>query len=464
MDETVHDLAVECEAIYTGSGRLAGTIVVDGGRITEVVPQGSEVKARDRIDATGKCVIPGVIDTHCHFRDPGFTYKEDIASATRLAALGGVTCVYDMPNTAPAVDSLQRLEEHRAYFAARTHVDFGHNVSPVAHDEMEPMARAGATAYKIWTSYDIGRSYPHVHSLAVTETRQLYEIFERARDVERPVYVHPTDHGLYAMFAERSREEWGVGPFSYAKALRRGNGVVIDLSIATLLEIQRSVGVHLHVLHLSSARGIELVAAAKADGRRVTAETNPFAMFLSNEWATIERLGPYALGQWVPDEDSIAMWDAVRDGVIDVMASDHAPHTKADKEPGWTDMYAAPGGAGPFVGHYLALMLDAVNAGRLTMERLVELCCVAPAQLVGLAGRKGSLEPGADADLVIVDLSHERTLSIDDVPYKCGWFANEGRVVRGWPTATLLRGTAVARDGEVLVEPGFGEFVAPGRR
>jgi dihydroorotase len=463
MADRLHDLVVDCEAIHTGRRTLAGRVVVDDGKVSALVGPGQVVEARQRIDASGKHVIPGLIDTHCHFRDPGFTHKEDIASATRLAALGGVTCVYDMPNTSPAVDSLARLQEHRSHFGQLSFVDFGHNVSPVNLEEMRPMAEAGATAFKIWTSYDIGRTYPHVDTLAVTDSRGLYEVFERALDVGLPVYVHPTDHGLYAMFAERSRAEWGVDFRSYARALRRGNSVVIDLSIATLLEVQRSVGTRLHILHLSSERGIELVAAAKADGRAVTAETNPFAMFLSNNWQTIEEIGPFALGQWVPERDSAAMWDAVRDGVIDVIASDHAPHTREEKEPGWQDMYAAPGGAGPFVGHYLALLLDAVHEGNLSMQRLVELCCTAPAQLAGVAERKGSLEPGADADLVVVDMASSKTLSASEVPYKCGWLANEGRVVHGWPTTTVLRGEIIADGGHVLSCAGSGRFVAPTR-
>jgi dihydroorotase (multifunctional complex type) len=463
MSGSLHDLVVDCDAIYTGSRVFAGRVVVDDGKVTALVGPDDDTAGRRRIDASGKHVIPGLIDTHCHFRDPGFTHKEDIASATRLAALGGVTCVYDMPNTKPAVDSIDRLEEHREYFAQRSFVDFGHNVSPVNVAEMEPMAKAGATAFKIWTSYDIGRTYPHVDTLAVTDTKRLYEVFEQALDVGLPVYAHPTDHGLYAMFAERSRAEWGLDFRSYARALRRGNNVVIDLSIATLLEVQRSVGTRLHVLHLNSEHGIELVAAAKAAGRAVTAETNPFAMFLANDWDTIERIGPFALGQWVPAKDSVAMWDAVRDGVIDVIASDHAPHTREEKEPGWQDMYAAPGGAGPFIGHYLALLLDAVHQGHLTMQRLVELCCDAPARLTGTTGQKGSLEPGADADFVVIDMAATTTLSVDTVPYKCGWLANEGRVVHGWPTTTVLRGEIIADDGQVLSSAGSGRFVAPAR-
>lgn len=463
MHDGQYDLVVASDVIYTGTRVFSGQLLIDEGKVAGHADSDVPIPALRRIHAESKIIIPGVIDTHCHFRDPGYTHKEDIASATRLAALGGVTTVYDMPNCSPAVDSLARLEEHRDYFGQRSYVDYGHNVSPVNQAEILPMASAGASACKIWTSYDIGRSYPHVSTLAITETRSMYEVFELAGEAEVATIVHPTDHGLYAMFAERSRREWGNDFRSYARTLRRGDGVILDMSVAVLLEIQRAVGNHLHLAHLNSARSIEMVAAAKADGRLVTAETNPFAMFLSNDWAAIERIGPFALGQWVPQKDSVAMWNAARNGVIDVVSSDHAPHLRAEKEPGWQDMFAAPGGAGPFLGHYLMLMLDAVHKGDLTMQRLVELCSAAPARLMGLEGVKGSLEVGADADLVVVDPHDTRTLSAVTVPYKCGWLANDGQVVHGWPQATVLRGEIIAEDGRVLAAEGSGHFVAPDR-
>jgi dihydroorotase-like cyclic amidohydrolase len=239
-----------------------------------------------------------------------------------------------------------------------------------------------------------------------------------------------------------------------------GNGIVLDAGIATMLQLQRATGVRLHLLHLMSIGGLELVGRAKADGRAVTAEVNPHALFVANSWDNLERWGPFALHMWVPDDHAAALWHetASADGVIDLVGTDHAPHTRAEKERGWTDMYAAPGGS-PSIQHYLSLLLTEVAAGRVTLERVAQLCSVSPARLVNLYPRTGAIAPGSDADLVLVDLDQRATISAATSHSKCGWTNLEGREVTGVPVATILRGQVIAEAGEVLVEPGFGRPV-----
>ncbi|MPZ25223.1 MAG: amidohydrolase family protein [Micromonosporaceae bacterium] len=235
----------------------------------------------------------------------------------------------------------------------------------------------------------------------------------------------------------------------------------MNTAVATLLELQRSAGTRLHVLHVSSREAIRMIRAAKAAGRPVTAEANPFAMFITNSWDRVEQGGPYVLGQWVPDQDSEAMWETVVDGTIDVVGSDHAPHTSQEKQAGWDDLYAAPSGS-PMIADYLRLLLTAVNDGRLSLERVVELCCTAPARLAGLSGRKGVLTVGADADLVIVDMDHEEVLRNENSPYKCRWTPANGMLTRGRPAVTVRRGTVIAEEGRVLAAAGSGQFLGHG--
>lgn len=455
-----YDLVVRGSAIHTGNGVLSGQLAVRGGTIAAIHGPDEALAAVRTIDAGSRPVIPGLVDTHCHFRDPGYNHKEDIASGTRAAALGGVTTVFDMPNTEPPITTVERFVEHRDYFGARTYVDYGHNASAVELGEIAGLAAEGAGAYKLWMSYDMERSYPHSPATAVTDRAKLYEIFELVAQTGLALYVHPTDHDLYNLFSRRAQARWGTDFRSYARAFREGDSVAINAAVATLLEFQRSVGTRLHVLHLSSAEGLRMVRDAKAAGQNVTGEANPFAMFVTNSWDRIEKGGPYVLGQWVLEKDDGPQWDAVVNGTIDTIGSDHAPHLKEEKEPGWKDLYAAPSGS-PMIADYLRLMLTAVNDGRITLDRVVELCCTAPARLNGLAGRKGVLAVGADADLVVLDMDHEEVISNETTPYKCGWTPANGLPTRGRPVMTVLRGTVIADDGKVLEGEGFGRFVRP---
>jgi dihydroorotase-like cyclic amidohydrolase len=192
----------------------------------------------------------------------------------------------------------------------------------------------------------------------------------------------------------------------------------------------------------------------------VTSEINPVSILLANDWDEVERVGPFALSTWTGEGQTEPLWEAMADGTIDVIGTDHAPHTRAEKELGWTDMWAASGGL-PHLQETLPLFLTEVAAGRLTLERLVELGSTAPARLTGLWPRKGIVAPGADADLVVVDLDARSSIREADVLSKCGWTAWDGREVQGVPVLTMVRGRVVARDGRVTGEPGWGRLARP---
>lgn len=459
-----YDLVVRSSTILTPAGRVDGQLGIRDERIAAILAPDEPVSAARLLDAGHHPVIPGLIDTHVHFRDPGYTHKEDFESGTRAAAAGGVTSVFDMPNVVPPTTSAETLRAHLENAGRKAVVDFGHNASAAVPENVGELAAAGATAFKVWMMPGAGGSgHPGASGTSVTDRAVLYRIFEEVAGTGLPLYVHPHDHELYGLFAARARQRWGTDFRSYARAIRDGDSAVLNSGVAASLEMQRSVGTRLHVLHVSSREAVRMVRAAKELGRDVTAEANPYAMFVTDEWANIERLGPYALNVWTPEQDAEATWTAVVDGTVDVIASDHGPHTREEKEVGWTDMFSAPAGT-PFVEHYLRLLLTAVNAGRLTLERVVELCCTDPARLTGLAGRKGSLTVGADADLVVLDMDHEEELRAEDSHYRCGWMSTEGMRTVGRPEVTVLRGRVIMRDGKVDVEPGSGCLLTPGSR
>jgi dihydroorotase len=450
------DLAVRSDRIFTEGGWIDGTIAVSDGRIVDVtsVP----VEAVEQIDAVGRVVLPGLVDTHAHFRDPGFTDKEDFETGTRSAVAGGVTTVFDMPNVTPVTNTVDRFAAHIANAAGKSLIDFGHNASATIPENIGALADAGATAFKIFMMTDIGRDYPHMPGTAENNHGQLLRICEEVAKTGKPLYVHPHDQEVYEVSVQRAQDRWGMDYRSYARAWRDNDGLVLDLGIATMIELQRVTGVRLHVLHVSKIHGLQLIADAKARGQEVTLEINPFSMFLSNSWDTVERLGPYSLGMWVPDDHAQAVWESVLDGSADVIATDHSPHTKEEKEIGWTNMYACPGGS-PTIQHYLSLLLDACSRGQLSVERVAELCSTNPAKLVGLYPRKGAIAARADADLVIVDLDRTATISAATSHYKSGWTPFEGRQVTGVPVTTIQRGRVLMDEERILAEPGDGQFI-----
>ncbi len=461
MPSSTVDLLVRSHRIFTPHGWVDGAVAVVGEQIAQVLAASDpQPRARRTVDAGDNPVIPGLVDTHIHLRDPGFTHKEDYESGTRAAAAGGVTTVMDMPNVEPPTNTVERFKAHIENAARKSLIDFGHNAAGTIPEQIAGLAEAGATAFKVFMMADIGRDYPHMPGIAVDDHATLLRICEEVAKTGRPLFVHPHDQSLYDLFVRRAWDRWGRDYHSYARAWRDGDGIVLDSGIATLLRLQKTTGVRLHVLHMSTIEGFKMVRAAKAEGRDVTAEGNPFALFVTNTWDAIERLGPYCLGIWIPDRDAAVTWDEVANGTIDVIGTDHAPHTREEKEIGWKDMFAAPGGM-PMVQHYLPLFLTEARAGRISLERIVDLCSTRPAQLVGLYPRKGCIAPGSDADLVVLDLDKRETITAARSYYKCGWTPLEGREVHGLPVMTILRGRVIAENGEVTAAPGSGRFQLP---
>jgi dihydroorotase len=455
------DLTIRSRRILTPAGWRDGVIVVRDGQVAAIVDSGDEPAAARAVDARDRVVIPGLIDTHAHMRDPGFTDKEDWAAGSLAAAAGGVTTVLDMPNVLPPTTDADRLRAHYANAKSKSVVDFGHNAAATIPENIAELAAAGATAFKVFMMTDVGRDYPHMPGVAVDDHGTLFRICEEVAKTGRPLFVHCHDQSLYQLFVDRAWETEGRDFRTYAKTWRQGEGIVVDSGIALMLLLQRETGVRLHILHLSSIGGADMIRRARAEGRPVSAEVNPHALYIANSWENLERQGPYVLGMWIPDHHAAAVREAVLDGTADIIGTDHSPHTKAEKEIGWTDMFAAPGGS-PIIQHYLSLFLTDVNEGGISLERVVEICSSAPAKLLDLYPRKGAIQVGSDADLVIVDLEREQVIRAAESYYKCGWTNLEGRTVKGVPVMTVLRGRIIAEDGVVSAEPGYGELVRPG--
>lgn len=448
------ELAITGGRVATPGGVREADLGIAGGKIAIIAEPGALPAAAETIDATGLLVSPGFIDMHSHHREPGFEYKEDILSATRACAAGGVTTTVAMPNVSPPPNTVERLQNMFELYKKSAVVNWNVNPAGTVVEEIPGLAKQGILAFKVFMVVDTGRDYPHMPGIGVHDHGKLMEIMEACAAAGVPLMVHPHDQELMDHVEHAFWERGERDALAYAKAYAAHDGLIWETAIATLLRMQKATGVHLHLLHVQTAGSVELIRQAKANGQKVTAEINPWALFLGNEWENIERLGSYALSYWVPSKNEEPLWEGLRDGTIDIIATDHAPHTHEEKQVGWEDGWKAHTGT-PSTQFYSRMFLDAARRGLISLERVIEAASTAPARLFNIAN-KGQISVGYDADLVLFDLEREATITTDEVLSKIGHTPYEGRTFTGLPVRTLVGGTTVFVDGEVVGQPGTG--------
>lgn len=442
--------------VFVEGSRRTLDLVVEGESISALVTPGTGPADAEIIDATGLIAIPGGVDVHVHTREPGYTYKEDLVTCTSAAAAGGYTTIFGMPNLDPPTMTTDDLDSVFALYAAKSIVDYNHNPAAKAMDQIGPMAEQGVAAFKIYMVVDTGRTYPHPAAIGVHDHGELYKAMKEVAKTGRRLMVHPHDQSIMDVIEQGFWEAGDRSPWAYGKTLAAEDGLIWDTATATLLRLAEATGCKLHIVHTQTARQIEMIAQAKERGVDVSSETNHWTIFLGTE-EDIKEQGSYVLSYWVPPHHQKAVWEALADGGIDMLSSDHAPHTREEKELGWTDAWAAHTGT-PGIQEQLPLMLDAINRGRLTLERVVDLTSTAPARIFELEN-KGSLTPGSDADIALVDLDRKWTITNEVVQSKIGWTPYHGRSLTGAVVRTLVRGTDVYVDGEVVGVPGHGKQV-----
>lgn len=452
------DTLIRNGLVFTPQGRRKASIGISNGRIIGLYDLGQEPEAKQQIEAEGLAVVPGAVDMHSHHRQgslPGFEYKDTIYTATLQCAAGGVTTSVAMPNVQPPPNTLELLERQYSIYHSDAVVDWNFNPAPTVAAEMRPMAETGIAAFKIFMVVDTGRDYPHMPGIGVHDHGKILEIMQRCAELDVPLMVHPHDQALMDVIEQKFWARGERDALAYAKAYAAHDGVIWETAIATLLRLQQAAGCHLHILHTQTSGSVQLIREAKARGQRVTCEINPWALFLGCEWSAIQRLGSYALSYWVPEKNVPGLWEGLCDGTIDIVATDHAPHLREEKEIGWKDGWKAHTGT-PSTQFYYSMFMTAALEGKISLERIVEACSTRPAELFKLAG-KGKLAVGADADLVLVDLEREYEVRDEDVLSLIGWSPYAGRRFKAKVMRTLVRGTTVYLDGKVVGEKGFGK-------
>jgi len=437
--------------IYTPQGFYDGDIVVDDGKIQSLTKSSLSIQADTALDARGNLVLPGMIDMHVHFRDPGFPDREDFQSGTSAAAAGGVTTVADMPNTVPSVTSAEALREKVEIADRKALIDFAliAGAGELSADMLVSLAKGGVVGYK---TFMIAR----FKELAASDG-QMLDNFETIAETGLPCMIHAENEDIVSRGIEKAKALGRVDPIAHCEF--RPPIAEVEATARTIM-LAGETDVHLHICHMSTKGAAKVLGWAKKRRRKVTGETSANYLLLNSE--VMKKVGPFAKidPPLRSPQDQEALWEALNGGVIDVIASDHAPYPKEDKEKGWQNIYDAPSG-GTGVETTLPLMLDCVNRGLITLERLVETFAVNPAKIMGLYPRKGVLAPGADADIIIVDPMRQFVIKGEELHSKQKITALEGYGGKGRPLTTIVRGKVIMEGGEVVGKPGFGEYLKP---
>ncbi len=433
------DLGIEGGEVVTARGRARLHVYVSDGRVAAMSPHALE--AREKVDASGLLVMPGMLDAHVHFMDPGDATREDFPTGSAAAARAGVTTVIEHTHAAPVIsaDDLRAKVDH---LRGRSRVDFAlaAHAWPDRLEEVDDVWRAGAAFVKVFTCT--------THGLPGFDAAALKRLFIRLARCGAVCLVHAEDESLTAAaeaeLRAEGREDGGVVP------LWRGRDAELTALLVTALAA-RLAGAPVVAAHVSHADAVR----AASD---LTIETCPQYLTLT-EKEVLER-GPFR--KFTPpararsNDDLAEMWRALSNGRVDYVASDHAPSTGAQKLAGtiWEVHFGLPG-----VDTTLSVLLDGAHAGRISYERVAEAYSQTPARIYGLWPAKGRLEPGADADLVLVDPEARWTVRDADIISKAGWSPFSGRTLTGRAQRTYLRGTLIADGGRIVEQPGAGRFL-----
>ncbi|MER9254360.1 dihydroorotase [Mesorhizobium sp. M0598] len=432
----IYDLILTGGTVVNHDGQGFRDVGINGGRIAAIGDL-REASAGETIDCRGLHILPGVVDSQVHFREPGLEHKEDLETGSRAAVLGGVTAVFEMPNTNPLTTSEATLADKVRRATGRMHCDFAFWVGGTrdnAKDAGDLERLPGAAGIKVFMGSSTG-------DLLVEDDEGVASIL---RNTRRRAAFHSEDE---FRLRERLGERIAGDPSSHP--VWRDEIAALRCT-ERLVRIARQARARIHVLHISTAEEIGFleqhkdVATCEATPHHLTLSADDYAQL-----GTLIQMNPPVRATRHRD----GVWHGVAQGIVDVLGSDHAPHTLAEKAKPYP---ASPSGM-TGVQTLVPIMLDHVNAGRLTLQRFVDLTSHGPQRIFGIA-RKGRIAAGYDADLTIVDLKRRETIANAQQGSKAGWTPYDGRQVTGWPVGTIVRGRRVMWEGEI-VTPGQGRAV-----
>jgi dihydroorotase (multifunctional complex type) len=430
---------------------LAGQIVdcsiaIEEGKIQKIGKETQMPSADQKTDLHNLLVLPGLIDEHVHLRDEGKAYKEDFSSGTAAAAAGGFTTVLDMPNNDPVTMSVRTLLNRMETAQRKIVVNVGfYSEFPKNPKEIEEIVEQGAVSFKLFMGGQVG-------GLNIDDDQVLADAFGAVGALNVPLALHAEDKATLAANEEKLKR---AKKNSLADFLRAHTEEVELKAIQRLLKISAPTDARMHFCHVTSKEGLDAIAHAKKDGRKVTCEVTPNHLMLTSE--DVKRLGPMAImAPPLRDKTHLeALWKGIEDGVFDTIGSDHAPHTKEEKNASniWDVKVGVPG-----LETTLPLMMTQVKQNRLSLNQVVTMLAEKPAEIYQLAS-KGHIETGKNADLTIVNYKEQYRIDASKFRSKAKFSPYDGWEVNGKPVKTIVNGSVVFDNGEIVTGGGSGEIV-----
>jgi dihydroorotase len=419
------DLTLKNCRVWHKKRLIKAGLVIDKGKIVSIT-KSRLPPSKKKIDCKGMIVLPGLIDVHVHFREPGLTHKEDWSTGSKAAAKGGITYVIDMPNTIPPTITLRDLFDKKE-LAKKSVVNFGIHagINQGNLNDLKELANQ-AVGFKLYMCESTG-------DLAMDDISLQMKAFANVAKTKKVLCVHAENEKMNKYSYKDYKKE--TDPIAYANSRPPESEV---FAINDAIELAKQNNVKLHICHVSTKDGLSLIKKAKKSKIDVTCETCPHYLFMTED--DLKKKGTFA--KMNPplrtEKDQKALWSGIKDGTIDIIASDHAPHTLEEK---YQNIWFAPAGV-PGVETTLQLMLNAVNKKMLKFEKIVELMHDNPVKRFGLSNY-GNIEVGNDANLTIIDLNRKWKISKDDLLTKCGWSPYEDWEGKGMSVITIVNGNVI---------------------
>ncbi len=462
------DLLIKNGKVYTEAGFQDLDVAVSGEKIAFLAIPGAIQDAGKTIDATGKHVLPGMIDVHTHVRDPGLTHKEDYESCSRCAAASGFTVICGQANVNPVPNTVEKYRMQIDIAKKKSIVDFNPPASPLLYEEgwIPKLVKEGTAWFKI---FERVAAYPYDTAAGTADTHRLFETFKEIAKTGLYCAIHPCDVNFVKAAEAIYKREGTAGLDSRGISLY-GAGEQFTSGAYQLYFLAKRAGMKWYALHCNNADYIELVRGIKARGEwDVIASADCIWMGLPSI-GPVKKVFDAKRNEWFepwfmthPIYYGLLhegkYWDAFKDGTVDAIGTDHAPHLREEMEN--PDLLKAHGGlpALEWTGH---LLLNEVNHGTISLETLIKVISENPAKkFLRCYPQKGVILPGSDADLTICDLGREWTITSDKVYTKTQLNPFHGKKIKGKVTHTILRGTVIMEEGEVIGKPGYGKFITP---